>query len=115
MGSRGTGVREAAVPNLWHSSIEHRRSATPGTRLRPLEGSSRRVVVDDARLLEKLRAIEALFAGATMPGERVAAIWWTVFAVDANMRSRLRAAFAGTCPNSFDGNWNLPARPGGQL
>ena len=30
-------------------------------------------VMDEARLLEKLRAIEALFAGATTDGERVAA------------------------------------------
>lgn len=29
--------------------------------------------MEDIRLLEKLRAIEALFAGATTPGERVAA------------------------------------------
>lgn len=42
-------------------------------------------------------------------------IWWTVFAADGNMRSRLRAAFVGTCPNSFDANENLQARPGGQL
>lgn len=42
-------------------------------------------------------------------------IWWSVFAADANMRSRLRAAFVGTCPNSFDASGNLQARPGGQL
>ena len=42
-------------------------------------------------------------------------IWWTVFAADSNMRSRLRAAFVGTCPNSFDATGNLQARPGGQL
>jgi uncharacterized protein (TIGR02646 family) len=42
-------------------------------------------------------------------------IWWTVFAADGNMRSRLRAAFVGTCSNSFDANENLQARPGGQL
>jgi len=29
--------------------------------------------MDEARLIEKLKAIEALFAGATTPGERVAA------------------------------------------
>ncbi len=29
--------------------------------------------MDEARLIEKLRAIEALFAGATTPGEKVAA------------------------------------------
>jgi hypothetical protein len=39
-------------------------------------------VNDEARLLEKLRAIEALFAGATTPGERVAA---------DNARQRIRA------------------------
>lgn len=42
-------------------------------------------------------------------------IWWTVFAVDRNMRSRLRAAFVGTCSNSFDADENVQARPGGQL
>ncbi len=42
-------------------------------------------------------------------------IWWTVFTADSNMRSRLRAAFVGTCPNSFDAGGNLQARPGGQL
>lgn len=42
-------------------------------------------------------------------------IWWTVFAGDADMRRRLRQAFLGTCPNSFDANENLQARPGGQL
>ena len=42
-------------------------------------------------------------------------IWWTVFAADPDMRARLRLAFVGTCPNSFDANGNLQARPGGQL
>jgi uncharacterized protein (TIGR02646 family) len=42
-------------------------------------------------------------------------IWWTVFAVDRDLRSRLRAAFVGTCANSFDTDGNLQARPGGQL
>lgn len=37
---------------------------------------------DEARLLEKLRAIEALFAGATTEGERTAA---------DNARQRIRA------------------------
>lgn len=41
-----------------------------------------RRVTDEDRLLEKLRAIEALFAGATTPGERVAA---------DNARNRIRA------------------------
>lgn len=42
-------------------------------------------------------------------------IWWTVFATDGDMRVRLRAAFVGTCPNSFDAAGNLQTRPGGQL
>lgn len=42
-------------------------------------------------------------------------IWWTVFEADGNMRSRFRAAFVGTCSNSFDANEHLQARPGGQL
>lgn len=42
-------------------------------------------------------------------------IWWTAFAGDADMRRRLRLAFQGTCPSSFDANENLCARPGGQL
>lgn len=39
--------------------------------------------MDEAKLLEKLRAIEALFAGATTPGERAAA-------ADARARIQLR-------------------------
>jgi hypothetical protein len=31
-------------------------------------------------------------------------IRWTAFAADADMRRRLRQAFRGTCPNSFDAN-----------
>jgi uncharacterized protein (TIGR02646 family) len=42
-------------------------------------------------------------------------IWWTAFAGDADMRHRLRQAFAGTCTNSFDASGNLQARRGGQL
>lgn len=42
-------------------------------------------------------------------------IWWEAFAGDTDMRRRLRQAFLGTCPNSFDANENLQARPGGQL
>jgi len=42
-------------------------------------------------------------------------IWWTVFAHDSDLRSRLRTAFVGTCPNSFDENGDLQGRPGGQL
>lgn len=43
------------------------------------------------------------------------AVWWTVFADDPDMRSRLRVAFVGTCSNGFDTAGNLQARPGGQL
>lgn len=43
------------------------------------------------------------------------AIWWAVFSADSDMRSRFRAAFVGTCPNSFDLGGNLQARLGGQL
>jgi len=42
-------------------------------------------------------------------------VWWAVFEGDRDMRLRLRSAFVGTCPNSFDANENLQARPGGQL
>jgi hypothetical protein len=42
-------------------------------------------------------------------------IWWEVFASDQDMRQRIRHAFVGTCPNSFDATENLQARPGGQL
>lgn len=42
-------------------------------------------------------------------------IWWSVFAGDADMRRRLREAFVGTDPASFDAGENPVARPGGQL
>lgn len=42
-------------------------------------------------------------------------IWWTVFSADADMRSRLRLAFVGTCPDSFDASGNLKPRSRGQL
>lgn len=42
-------------------------------------------------------------------------VWWTVFAGDLDMRSRLRAAFVGTCPNSFDAGGNLKPKQGGQI
>ena len=45
----------------------------------------------------------------------VFAVWWTVFAGDADMRRRLRHAFAGTCSSSFDANEDVKTRPGGQL
>ena len=48
-------------------------------------------------------------------GRGIFSIWWTAFAGDADMRRRLRQAFLGTCPNSFDPNENLQSRPGGQL
>lgn len=53
--------------------------------------------------------------GGAIPPTQSDLRWRTVFAVDANMRSRLRAAFVGTCSNSFDASGNLQARPGGQL
>lgn len=40
-------------------------------------------------------------------GRGMFSIWWTAFAGDADMRRRLRQAFFGTCPNSFDANENL--------
>lgn len=43
-------------------------------------------MMDESRLLEKLRSIEALFAGATTPGERDAA---------ANARARITERLAG--------------------
>jgi len=42
-------------------------------------------------------------------------IWWTAFSGDPDMRRRLRRAFLGTCPNSFDANEDVQARQGGQL
>lgn len=48
-------------------------------------------------------------------GRGMFSIWWTAFVGDADMRRRLRHAFLGTCPGSFDANENLQARPGGQL
>jgi uncharacterized protein (TIGR02646 family) len=48
-------------------------------------------------------------------GRGMFSIWWTAFAGDADMRRRLQQAFAGTCPNSFNANGHLKARPGGQL
>lgn len=42
-------------------------------------------------------------------------VWWIVFRADVDMQSRLRAAFVGTCPNSFDASGNLLQRPSGQL
>lgn len=48
-------------------------------------------------------------------GRGMFSIWWTAFAGDTDMRRRLRRAFAGTCPASFDANENLQTRSGGQL
>lgn len=42
-------------------------------------------------------------------------IWWTVFAGDADMRRRFRAAFPGTDSSSFDAQENCQYRPGGQV
>ena len=50
-----------------------------------------------------------------LAAQGIFSVWWTVFASDVDMRRRLRQAFLGTCPNSFDANENLQPRPGGQL
>ncbi|MCO6465094.1 MAG: HNH endonuclease [Bradyrhizobiaceae bacterium] len=42
-------------------------------------------------------------------------VWWTVFDGDVDMRRRLREAFVGTDPTSFDAWEQAVARPGGQL
>ena len=42
-------------------------------------------------------------------------IWWTVFALDIDMRRRLRLAFTGTHAGSFDTNEEPVPRGGGQL
>jgi uncharacterized protein (TIGR02646 family) len=42
-------------------------------------------------------------------------IWWTVFALDVDMRCRLRRAFIGTHGACFDSGENLVPRSGGQL
>lgn len=48
-------------------------------------------------------------------GRGMFSIWWTAFSGDADMRRRLREAFVGTDPTSFDAGENPVARPGGQL
>lgn len=51
----------------------------------------------------------------TALGRGMFSIWWTAFAGDVDMRRRLREAFVGTDPTSFDAEENAVARPGGQL
>ena len=51
----------------------------------------------------------------TAAGRGMFSIWWTVFAVDVDMRRRLREAFIGTDGVSFDINENPVPRIGGQL
>lgn len=51
----------------------------------------------------------------TLASNGIFSVWWAVFEGDPDMRSRLRAAFVGTCSNSFDANGKLQARPRGQL
>ncbi len=52
---------------------------------------------------------------ATALGRGMFSIWWTAFADDIDMRRRLRVAFVGTDPSSFDASESPVARPGGQL
>lgn len=51
----------------------------------------------------------------TLASNGIFSVWWAAFVGDPDMRSRLRAAFVGTCSNSFDSAGNLQSRPGGQL
>lgn len=55
----------------------------------------------------------ALIVAAATKG--MFSVWWTVFSGDVDMRRRLREAFVGTDPASFDAGENPVARPGGQL
>lgn len=48
-------------------------------------------------------------------GRGMFSIWWTIFSGDADMRRRLRLAFAGTHHGCFDANENLLPRAGGQV
>jgi len=48
-------------------------------------------------------------------GRGLFSVWWTVFLGDADMRRRLRQAFLGTDPGSFDANEDLQPRAGGQV
>jgi uncharacterized protein (TIGR02646 family) len=48
-------------------------------------------------------------------GRGMYSIFWTVFHGDADIRKRLREAFAGTSHACFDANEELLPRPGGQI
>ena len=48
-------------------------------------------------------------------GRGMFSIWWTVFAGEVDMRRRLRQAFLGTDPASFDATENVQPRAGGQV
>jgi len=48
-------------------------------------------------------------------GRGMFSIWWTVFAGEVDMRRRLRQAFLGTDPASFDATENVQSRAGGQV
>lgn len=48
-------------------------------------------------------------------GRGMYSIFWTVFQGDADIRKRLREAFAGTSHACFDANEELLPRPGGQI
>lgn len=48
-------------------------------------------------------------------GRGLFSVWWTVFLGDTDMRRRLRQAFLGTDPGSFDANEDLQPRAGGQV
>lgn len=61
-----------------------------------LFGDERRPPLSEARLIEKLRAIEALFAGATTPGEREAAR-----AAQERIRTRLDNLIDDDAPVEF--------------
>lgn len=77
---RGVAGSLGALPVSWYATD----MATDGT------------VFDEARLLEKLRAIEALFAGASTEGERVAAA-----EARARIQLRLKEAEAADPPMEY--------------
>lgn len=75
--------------------------------LKATKAQQRLVLADSIGLREQI--------AETAQESGIFSIWWEVFAGDVDMRQRLRLAFAGTCPNSFDANGSLQGRPGGQL
>jgi uncharacterized protein (TIGR02646 family) len=48
-------------------------------------------------------------------GHGMFSVWWTAFADDIDMRRRLRQAFLGTDPGSFDADEHIQLRAGGQV